>query len=169
MESEGIQPSTMVSGYFNNGKWILQASQFERQARQLGVAQPRVTASAAAAVCGVSMAMECPWPWTVHGRLLFPLWLCRLVPSFGPLWPAWRPGPPLPARPARNVGTCAPQDLQPGALIDAEPGVLMKLGSELSTTQQGKKHVRLPGETPGEDLKRRPTGECAPTREVCFV
>ena len=37
MESEGIQPSTMVSGYFNNGKWILQASQFERQARQFGV------------------------------------------------------------------------------------------------------------------------------------
>ena len=87
---------------------------------------------------GLSIAMDCPWPWTVHGRLLFPLWLCRLVPSFGPLWPAWRPGPPLPARPARNVGTCATQDLQPGALIDAEPGVLMKLGSELSTTQQGK-------------------------------
>ena len=58
MESESIQPSTMVSGYFNNGKWILQASQFERQARQLGVPQPRVTASAAAAVCGVSMAMD---------------------------------------------------------------------------------------------------------------
>ena len=45
-------------GYFNNAKWIRQASQCERQARQLGVAQPRVTASAAAAVCGVSMAMD---------------------------------------------------------------------------------------------------------------
>ena len=93
VDTLSLLPCHLV-GYFNNAKWIRQASQFERQARQLGVAQPRVTASAAAAVCGVSMAMGCPWPWTVHGRLLFPLWLCWLVPSFGPH------GPPVTLAPA---------------------------------------------------------------------
>ena len=63
VDTLSLRPCHLV-GYFNNAKWILQASQFERQARQLGVPQPRVTASASAAVCGLSMAMDCPWPWT---------------------------------------------------------------------------------------------------------
>ena len=83
VDTLSLRPCHLV-GYFNNAKWILQASQFERQARQLGVPQPRVTASASAAVCGLdwivhghgltvhghglSMAMECPWPWIVHGH-----------------------------------------------------------------------------------------------------
>ena len=49
VDTLSLRPCHLV-GYFNNAKWILQASQFERQARQLGVPQPRVTASAAAAV-----------------------------------------------------------------------------------------------------------------------
>ena len=52
VDTLSLRPCHLV-GYFNNAKWILQASQFERQARQLGVPQPRVTASASAAVCGL--------------------------------------------------------------------------------------------------------------------
>ena len=58
VDTLSLLPCHLV-GYFNNAKWIRQASQFERQARQLGVPQPRVTASASAAVCGLSMAMGC--------------------------------------------------------------------------------------------------------------
>ena len=57
VDTLSLRPCHLV-GYFNNAKWILQASQFERQARQLGVPQPRVTASASAAVCGLYIATD---------------------------------------------------------------------------------------------------------------